>query len=82
MGYIWILNFIAFSLKWHFPQLDPTQCPNLASHNHVPDSVGQARAGSVSSIEFLTHVKSSASPISLVAASSMYNIPVLVSHWT
>ena len=23
-----LINFTAFSLKWHFAQLDPAQCPN------------------------------------------------------
>ena len=65
-----LIKFTALSLNWHFPQLEPAQCPNLAFHNPVPDSVGQAGAGSVSSIESLTHVKSSVSPISVGAALS------------
>ena len=42
--------------------------------------MGQTGAGSVSSIDSLAHVISSVSPISVGAASSIYNIPVLVSQ--
>ena len=34
-----LINFTAFSLKWHLAQLDPAQCPKLASHNLVPDKL-------------------------------------------
>ena len=57
-----LTNFTVFSLNWHFPQRDPAQCPNLASHNPVLGSAGQAGPGSVSSIDSLTHVESSVSP--------------------
>ena len=79
-----LINYIVFSLKWHLPRLDPAQCPNLASHNPVSDSAFEAGAGSVSSIDSLTHVKSSVSPVSVSvgAASCIYNIPVLGSHQT
>ena len=35
-----LISFTMFSLNWQFPQLDPAQCPNLASHNPVQVKLG------------------------------------------
>ena len=70
-----LINFTAFSLKWHFAQLDPAQCPILVSHNPVPDSVGQAAAGSASSTDSLTSLLNPLSALVLVLV-----VMVLSSH--